>query len=162
METYQEYREKALKHIMIADHMLVITYPLVNDPKLLLTILENISESLRCSVRALLHYELLYKKIDIFQETPEEEMRIFKEESRAYGISKHYLDVIEQVRGILKEHKESPMEFARKETFVICGENYTLKTLSEQLIKTYITKTKEFNQVISTAIKEIDQRMKAA
>jgi hypothetical protein len=47
MEEFQVLRDKAVEKIKIADHMLFMTYPLVKDPKLLMSILENTFSKLR-------------------------------------------------------------------------------------------------------------------
>ena len=63
MEKYEEIRDKAIKNIKIADHMLTQTYPLVKDPRLLLTVLENVFLSLTNAIGALLYFERLYKRV---------------------------------------------------------------------------------------------------
>ena len=42
MEKFQEAREKALRNLQIADHMVSTTYPLLKDNRLLLTATENL------------------------------------------------------------------------------------------------------------------------
>ena len=42
------------------------------------------------------------------------------------------------------ERKKSPLEFVRKDRFVICSENYRLRTLSIADIRSYLSKAKLF------------------
>ena len=42
MESYEIARDKAKRHVKIADHMLTQTYPLIQDPKLLIAVMDNI------------------------------------------------------------------------------------------------------------------------
>ena len=62
MERYEIALENAKKNIRVADHMLSVTYKLVNDPKMLLAVMERINNALSYSVASILHYERLYKR----------------------------------------------------------------------------------------------------
>ena len=62
MERFQELREDARKRLQVADHLLTITYPLVKDAKLLLTISENLYYCVENAMNALLEHEKLFKK----------------------------------------------------------------------------------------------------
>ena len=46
MEKFQESLLKAKKNIHLADHMIFVTYKLVNDPRLLLSAIKNIKNDL--------------------------------------------------------------------------------------------------------------------
>ncbi len=145
MEQFQEYRDLAIKKIRIADHMLVMTFPIVNDPKLLLAVLENVFSSLDNAMTSLLYYERLFKRVPPFQESFDSRFNVFKSSLiERYRIDKGYLGMIQEIRELLKDHKNSPVEFARKDKFVICGANYQMKTISVPDIKKYISRTKLF------------------
>ncbi|MFH1770410.1 MAG: hypothetical protein ABH828_02530 [archaeon] len=145
MEEFQLARDKALKNIRVADHMLIMTYPMVRDPKLLLAVLENIFSSLTNAFSSLLYYERTFKRIPIFNDDFDSKFALFKDKLVSkYDINKEYLNLIETIREILVEHKRSPVEFSRGERFVICSSNYRMKTLSVNDIKKYVAKTKLF------------------
>ena len=145
MELYQELREKARKNINIADHMIYMTYNVVKDPKLLLTIMDNIFLSLTYGMSSLLHYERMYKKVAAFPENFESKLELFKERvAPKYGIPLENIKMMQKVKDIILEHKRSPMEFVRGNKFVICNDSYKMRTLSVDEIKEYIKKTKEF------------------
>ncbi|MBW2999063.1 hypothetical protein KY339_00180 [Candidatus Woesearchaeota archaeon] len=149
MEKYQETREKAVKNIKIADHMLTQTYPLVRDPKLLLVIIENIFLSLTNAIACLLNYERDYKRIPPFQDNFESKFNMFKMRvAQRYGISNDYLTFIQDIKSILVSHRKSPVEFVRKDVFVICSDDYKMHTINTSQIKDYIAKTKLFIQQI--------------
>jgi hypothetical protein len=42
------------------------------------------------------------------------------------------------------EHRTSPVEFRRKDKYVICGDNYKMKVIGIEDIKEYIRTIKEF------------------
>ncbi|MBU1199463.1 MAG: hypothetical protein KKF46_05520 [Nanoarchaeota archaeon] len=154
MEQFQVLRDKAIQKIKVADHMLFMTYPLVQDPKLLLAIIENISASLDYSISALLQHERLFKRIPPYHDTFPSRFDIFQNKMLTrYGLNSNSVKLVKDVRMILSEHKRSPVEFARKDKFVICSPTYSLKTVDTNLVKKYIFETKVFvnniNKIVS-------------
>jgi hypothetical protein len=57
MEKFQELREVAKKKLQLADHILTMTYPIVNDSKLLLAVVENMFLALTNAMGSVLYYE---------------------------------------------------------------------------------------------------------
>lgn len=147
MEKFQEFRDAARKKITIADHMLTQTYPLVKDVKLLLPVLENTFLALSYAMSSVLHYDRLYKHINVLPENFEAKLYIFKEKCvPRYKIDKEYLQLIREIKDIIMAHKKSPVEFVRNDRFVICSDNYRMKTISTDQLKKYIAKSKIFVQ----------------
>lgn len=154
MEEFQLLRDKALQKIKVADHMLFMTYPLVKDPKLLLAIIENIYASLDSGMAALLHYERLFKRIPPFNDTFASRFEIFKNKMvEKHNLNPRYVKLIQEVKSLLSEHKKSPVEFAKKDKFIICSPTYNIKTIDIKLVKKYIFETKLFvdniNKIVS-------------
>jgi len=161
MEKFQEAREKAKKNVRVADHILTQTYPLVNDPKLLIAVLENIFLSLTNSMGALLHYERLFKRIPPFHENFESKFNMLKMNvAHKHGISNDYLKFIQEVKSLLELHKKGPVEFSRKDVFVICSEKYDMKAVSVNDMKKYIAKTKMFIDEISKIVSKDEDLFK--
>jgi len=145
MDRIKEARDKALRNLKIADHLLTQTYPSVNDPKVLLSVLENVFLSLTNAMAAILHYERAYKRIPNFEANFESKFNTLKlKVAHRYNIDKDYLNLISAVKNTLVAHKKSPVEFSRREMFVICSDTYDMKTISPNEMKNYISKTKEF------------------
>jgi len=145
MEQFQLLREKAKNKLIIADHMLTMTYPLVKDTKLLLVIMENLFLALTYAMSSVLYYEKLFKRIPAFTDNFESKFNIFKERCvHKYEIDKGYLTLLQNIKNLMVEHKKSPIEFERKGKFVICSDSYRLRTITTNQIKEYISKTKEF------------------
>ena len=145
MEAYEDAREKAKRHIKIADHMLTQTYPLIQDPKLLVAVMSNIFSALTNSMSAMLYYDRLFKRIPPFHDSFESKFNIFRARcARRYNLGTESILLIQEIKEIIKEHKESQFEFSRKGKFVICSDNYRMKTISVEKMKDYIKKTKSF------------------
>ena len=145
MEKFQECRAKAMRNIQIADHMLTQTYPLIQDPKLLLAVMENVFLALTNSMASVLYYERTFKRIPPFLDNFESKFNMFKMKSAIrYNVDKSYLALMQDVKDIILEHKRSPVEFSRKDRFIICSDTYNMKTITISQIKDYIAKTKLF------------------
>lgn len=145
MEKFQVLRDDARKAIRIADHMLTTTYPLLRDPKLLVSAAKNIYLAVELALSSLLEYERLFKRIPAFQDNFESKYRVYTDKIvRRYNIRPENPKLLLELREIVQAHKNSPVEFSRKEKFVICSPNYDLKTLSEKDLKKYLNEAKVF------------------
>ena len=141
----QELVSKAVKNAKVADHMAHVTYPLFNDPKILLAITENIFLALSSGMSALLKQERDRKNLPAYPENFDYKYKLFKEKvAKKYGIDSVHVNLISDVKTIVHKHKESPVEFTRKDRFVICDNDYAMKTLTIQQIKQYVAWTKSF------------------
>ena len=76
MEKFQENLNTAIRSMQIADHITYITFPLVNEQRLILKIFDEIYKSIINCVNAILNYEYLYKIIQIYSDN-RENMRTF-------------------------------------------------------------------------------------
>ena len=153
MEKFQECRDKAKKNIKIADHMLSVTFPLIKDTKLLLAIIENIFLSYTNSIAAILYYERLFKRIPPFHDTFESKLNVFRERCVIrHNIDKSYVMEVQDIRDIIVEHRKSPVEFKRGDKFVICSDNYRIKSISVREIRKYIDKAKVFIEVMDNIV----------
>jgi len=145
MEEFQKYRELAAKNIKVADHILNVTYSLVEDTKLLLGVAESILMALTNTMYSLVSYERLFRRLPPYQENFESKYNMFRLKIvPRYNINKSHILFIEKMRDIIKKHKESPIEFVRKDKFVICSEGWKVEALSIRQLREFIDKTKEF------------------
>ena len=153
MGKYEELINLAIKKVQIADHMLTMTYPMVKDPKLLLVVMENLFLALTNSIGALLHYERTYKRVPPFQDTFVSKFNVFKQKCTVrYNIDQEYILMMQDIKDIIVQHKKSPVEFIRNDSFVICSDDYRMRTISLDKMKNYILKSKSFIQNISSII----------
>ena len=147
MEQFQETIEKANQKLKIADHMIFMTYPLVRDNRLLLSIIQNIFLALTNAMSSILYYERLFKRIPAFNDNFDSKFTIFRTKCvDRLNIDKKYIKLISEIKEIIVEHKKSPVEFERNNKFVICSSTYRMRTISIEEIKKYITETRMFIQ----------------
>jgi len=159
MEKFQESFEKAKHYLKIADHMLSTTFPLIKDYNLIPLVVENIFLALTNALAALLHYELLFKRVPLFNETFDSKFKVFNSYCvRRYNFDKEILDVMLSVKNIVLRHRKSPVEFSRKDKFVICSDSYETLTVRLDDVKNYLHKTKIFIQEVHNIISR-DERI---
>jgi hypothetical protein len=148
MEKFQELRENAKKKINIADHILTQTYPIIQDPKLLLAVLENIFLALTNGMGSILYYERLFKRIPPFHDNFDSKFNMFSARIvNRHKIDRKHSEMIRDVKSIIVQHRQSPIEFSRKDKLIICNDNYDMKTVSVDNIKEYVMMAKEFLNV---------------
>lgn len=153
MADFRAFMDRANSRIKAADHMLTQTYPLVMDPKLLLAVVDNLFLSIVSGMTGMLCYEREFRRVPAFVENFENKFRIFSERCvPRYKISKEYLIMIQEVKDLIIAHKDSPVEFARKDSFVMCSDSYRIKTVYLERIRKYVELTKKFLSEISVII----------
>jgi len=149
---FQENLEEAVRHLRIADHMTYITLPLVNEKRLLLKIFDEIYKSIINSINAILNYEYLYKRIRLYKKT-EDNLQVFIEKcAKTYNLSNIQIKKIKEILNINKRHKQSAMEFVKKDKIVILSDNLNTQIINIQIIKEYLLLAKELVMKSKTRI----------
>ncbi len=155
MEKFQEARDKAVKNLKIADHMVSVTYPLLKDNRLLLAAMENLFLSLSNAMNAILYYDRLFKRVPPFADTFDVKLNLFKTKcAPRYSLKPAHAQLIKEIRNILVYHKKSPVEFSRKDTFVICSSDYRLRTITQKDLKVYLGEAKVFIQLMTEIVQQ--------
>lgn len=158
MERHEQAGVQSKRRIQIADHMLTVTYPLLKDTKLLLAVLENVFLAITSSMAQILHFERRYKNIPPFHDNFESKYNMFRAKIiPKYDLSQDYEKMIDEVQEIMVEHKHSPVEFSRKDKFVICSDDYDIKTVDLKKITGYVKKTKSFVHEIDELVRRNDR-----
>jgi hypothetical protein len=151
---YKELLTKAIRSIKRADHLTYMTLPLVKDNKLILSILSNIELSLTQGMDALLEYERDYKRIPPLPQNFHSRYELFRDKLiNKYDITTMEVELIVTLKNTIEAHKNSPIEFSRPDKFVICSENYGMKSISVVEIKKYISISKGFLRKIESNLK---------
>ncbi len=150
MEKFLELRHEAKKKIGVADHILLTSYTLLHDTKLLLSAANTIYKALEASMNSVLEYERLFKRIPPLSVEFESRFIVFKKVLSKYGVNKKsYFELLRNMREIHVSHQKSPVEFRRKDKFVIANEDYQLKTLDLKILKNYLFEAKVFIEEMS-------------
>lgn len=155
MEKHALFLQEAGRNLRVASHMLVQTYPMVGDPKMLLTITGQVLESMNCSIASLLQLERTYKRIPPYEDDFKSRLDAFRfHVVDRYNIDRSYLLLMTDMKKMMDAHKQSSVVFSRKDKYVICTDGYFMHELTEKRIKEYIIKAKEFLMVINGVVSQ--------
>ena len=141
MERFQEAHDKALQNLKVADHILTVTYPLIQDTKLLLGALDHLFLSLANTMSALLWYKRLLKEVPPFSDTFEGK---FNALAQCTPIDKEYTKIMMEIKELIILHRKSKVEFRKKDQFVICNDDYSVTIITASQLKDYLKTAKEF------------------
>ena len=148
MEKFQSLRQESLKKYRVADHILNVTYPLLKDTKLLLGVTDNLFLALTTAMSSVLYHERIFKLVPFFEDSFESKFNVFRHRCvPRHKINSEYIDLIQDLQEIISLHKKSPIEFRRKDRFIICNKNYQMRGITTNQLKTYLQKTKEFLKI---------------
>lgn len=153
-ERFELVLEAAKKNIRIADHMVFVTYKVVEDPKLLLSVLENVFLAYSDAMGAILHLERLYKMIPPVRDSFESKFNMFRLRIvERFKIDKKYIKDMQIVRDLILKHKNSPVEFVKDKNLIICDDNYKTKILKLSDVKDIVQEAKSFVNLIDTIVR---------
>ena len=153
MEEYEKLREKAAKQMSFADHLLTMTYPLVNDPKLLKVVMSRTYSAVENTIEMMLQYERLYKRVPPYNNNLEDMLRLLKPALERYHISTGYIGFINEIKEAVEKQKESDVEFVRRDKLVFASRDYDLSSLSISQIKDHVAKAKFFMREVFGVVK---------
>lgn len=144
MEKFQLLREEALKNYRMADHMLNVTFPLIKDTKLLLGVADNLFLTLTQAMSSILHHERLFKLVPAFNDNFESKFHILHQKRSRYNLEQEYFNLMLELKETIQLHKTSPVEFRKKDRFIICTNNYKVKAITVNQLKIYLKQTRKF------------------
>jgi uncharacterized protein with ATP-grasp and redox domains len=142
MEQYEQNLKEAARHLQIADLMTYVTFPLINDHRLLLKIFDEIYGSIIGCVNAILNYEAMYKRIKLYSGI-NDNFNTFARIGKNYNLSNEQVKRIKELIELNKKHKKSAMEFVRQDKVVIMSDNLGTQVLDLITIKKYLLLAKE-------------------
>ena len=143
--------QKAKNKLQIASHLAYVTYPLVQEKKLLLKIVSETKEGITEMINAVLKYEYFYQRINLSKNT-HDNFQLFKNNvSKWYGITAEEISAINEIFDLMREHKSSAMEFARRDKVVIMSEDMKQKIIT-------LEKVKQFLNLATNIISKIKKR----
>lgn len=153
MDKISEFSDKAARNLKIADHILTQTYPSLNDPKLLLAVLENLFLAMTNALTALLHHEEYQGKIPKFSDEFDSKLNLFKlKVAKQHQITPDVAGFLQDLKAKVSAHKKSPVEFGRKDQFVMCSDTYQTQVISATQLKKDLQKTKLFLHLVQSIV----------
>ncbi len=154
MEKFQENLKEAIKALQIADHMTYVTFPLVKEQRLILKIFDEIYKSIIGCINAILNYEYLYKRIKLYTGNKDNMQTFVDKCAKDYTLNNEQIKKIKEILEINKRHKQSAMEFIKKDKVVILSDSLKTQVLNIQIIKQYLLLAKELLIKVNEKVKE--------
>ena len=141
MEQYKQYMKDSARHIQLADHMIYVTLPIVNEKRLLLKIFEEIYKAIVSAIYSIIYYEHSLGRIRVngFNETLENFFKI----ARRNGLTNEQLKTIKEILELREWHVASASEFVRREKVVIMSDSLSVRSIDLKKIKEYLLIGKE-------------------
>ena len=156
MDRYTEHLQKAGRYITISDHMVITTYNVVKDPKVLVAALENTFLAIANSLAAILHFEREKKRIPPFHNNFESKWNMFQ--LKIIDLHKEFtpedIQFIEKIHKLVVFHKKSPVEFSKKSEYVMCSQDYDIEKLNATNVSAFIQKTREFYKKVQEVMRK--------
>jgi len=150
MQTTQELLNDANRHFRSADHIAYVTYPLLQDNKLIVAVLENLNNTALRIMEAVLQQE------ETNQENFKGKYEIFKERAKRYQIEEAEVKIIQELKSLSDQRKKSDMEFIRKDKYILWDPyKGKLKELTMQSMKDYIIKIKPLLRKINANLQNV-------
>lgn len=150
----EEFQE-AKRLLRIADHMTFVTYPVLREKRLMIKIIEQIDSAMKKTISSILSHEYIQKNVKKYDD-PKQNYDEFLACSPAYNITDSQLKTIKQLSNIVELHKKSPMEFIRKDSFVIMSDSMHMEQITIERIKIFLKIAQEIVQ--NTEIKFIKDK----
>ena len=145
-----DYSDKAKQRIDSANHMLTVSYPLVEDPKILLSVAKNLLKAAEFSIEGALHKA---DNVSNYKDSVDSKYNAFIQNVvPKYDIDKKHIETITNLKEIVQTHEDSSVEFKRDKKFVMADETYELRTLSKKDLQQYLRKTRNL-------IKEVEAKI---
>lgn len=134
---WQTHLAKSKEDFKRANHLAYVTLTLLKENRLLVKILVDLHSSLTNLIKAFLYYEKERRLVRLSNK-PIENLNTFLQKIAPKYLEKAEIKLIIRILKIARVHKDAPLEFVRKEKFVMFNEG-RVETLTSDVIKTYIT-----------------------
>ena len=141
---FENHLFEAKKHQRIADHMTYVTYPILNEKRLLIKIFEEVCKSITFGIKSIISFENNIKNNVIINEYDR-----FLFHAKNYNLNNRQISIIKEIIELENYHKNSSMEFMKKEKIVILSDNLSYQTLDISQIKRYLLLSRQFLEKIS-------------
>jgi hypothetical protein len=146
-EKIRENLDKAIRSLQIADHMTYITFPLVNEKRLLLKIFDETYKSIIFCISALCEFEeQKYRKRVNFE-------GFLSNYAKNYGINSEDIKKIKEITRKKTRYNESAVDFVKKDRIVILSDDLSIESLDLKAVKEYLLTAKKLLMGANSCLK---------
>lgn len=151
MDSCEDLIDKAHRSLKVARHMIEKTYPMVDDPKLILAVAGDIYDAVLNSMTA-----VVLNNGEVITDNFQSRFDSFKRVATGYGFTHEDNGLIAELDELITAHRESPVEFPRKDHFIICDDKYDFMKISLEDTKKYLFRATLFVEKADVAVKKGD------
>jgi hypothetical protein len=152
-EKSKSYLKDSAKHLQISDHMTYVTFPIVNEKRLILKIFEEIAKSINSVIDAAIDFEFTNQNLILHQKKENNIINFLDNLNKKYNLNKEDIEEIKEILYIEKKYKESSIDFVKQDKVVIMSDDLNIHTLTIEKIKDYLIFAKNLFLKISSKIK---------
>lgn len=113
-----------------ADHVLSVTFPVVQDPKLLLRGLEHLEKATRTTISTVLKREYLFKRIRLTNNGIRNKEIFFQVCAKNYMVTTEDAALLQEVLELGRRHRASGVEFSQRGKAVILDDDVGSVTIA--------------------------------
>jgi hypothetical protein len=145
----------ASRQVQIADHLLTVTYPMVKDPKLLMSIIEHLRRAVEDAADAVVEFHIHRGEYELPKHAVAGQQPGKHDVLVAFSDLVHVrnpnipgaLEAVEACRELTataQHFKEAPVSFPRDEKLVIADHDYALEEVTQVALKANLHTVKQF------------------
>ena len=142
-QSWEAHLNEAKTHFRNANHLAYVSMTLLKENRLLIKILLDLHKSTVSLIKTYLEYESKTKKLTLSRD-PHKNLSTFIEQIAPNYLKKEQIDNLLKILKLARQHKDSPLEFVKKDKFVIFN-NGNYEIISAESIKSL---TYSLNQAI--------------
>jgi len=135
------YFNKSKNSLAETEQLLSLTYKFTKDQKIFLGVIIKLYESLDMAING---YLFSINQKNIAKMNFEEKINMLKFKNNAkLSLSEEDFAYLNEVHFLYEKHKNSPIEFSRKEKFIISDDDYILHTLTLENLMVFFQNAKK-------------------
>jgi hypothetical protein len=136
---------KARFHLRNADNAIHKTFPLIQENKVMIVVMNNLFMSYNCAVLAILEHSLSKKNITRIPDSFDSRLILLEDKSsKLMIVDESFIGLGMDLKGFVLAHRNSSIEFSRGEKYVLCDSEFKYKLLSIKMLTGLYAKTKLF------------------
>jgi hypothetical protein len=150
----EEEIANARKELKLADHMVYVTYKLLNDRKIILSVANHVSKATNTAIFAFLENERRFKRI---YHLPENErlrlMYFLRDYSEKFALDMDVEEMIIKLDNLRLMKSTDGYNVQKGESFYFVNGGFKVETVSVKMIKKYLSNARELINKIERIIK---------
>jgi len=133
----------AVSEINLADHMIYVTLPLLDDKRVFINAVNHMGNAFRFVIKAFFEREYRFKRVNFLPPDDLVTGEFLNRYINKLGLSV-YFDMVKNVNCFNDVRAKSSIKLKRNDQFIIISPEYSMTALSIPQVKDYLRLGKEF------------------